>query len=106
MPDDVIISILGYPHDHNESSINILAVSTSEDIDVTRIDTDQKRLTKNQLVAIVSQIVQEVQKRAATPGDLQVYVPILMKYGLAKGKLIVSRSLKTTSLDGTQPQNV
>jgi hypothetical protein len=43
--------------------------------------------------AIVGQLVKQVCNRDADKADFQVYVPVLEKYGLTRGKLIVERSL-------------
>lgn len=42
---------------------------------------------------IVNQIVNEVRKSPATEADVQVYAPIIEKYGVAIGSKIVERSL-------------
>ena len=47
----------------------------------------------NHIVALVYEMIQEAQGRVATPSDLLVYSPIIVKYGMEKGSKIVERSL-------------
>lgn len=48
----------------------------------------------NHIDTLVYELVQKTQHRVATTSDLLVYAPIIAKYGMEKGKIIVKRSLE------------
>ena len=50
----------------------------------------------NHIDMLVFELVQKNQNRVATPSDLYVYVPIIEKYGMERGIILVERSLKAS----------
>lgn len=50
--------------------------------------------SNNHIDTLIYELVQKTQHRVATPSDLLVYAPIIAKYGIEKGKMIVERNLK------------
>lgn len=47
----------------------------------------------NHLEALVFELVQRYKNRVATSSDICVYIPVIKKYGVEKGSIIIERSL-------------
>jgi hypothetical protein len=58
-----------------------------------RINKHADALNSQKIDKIIAKIVQEVCKRKPSDADYKVYSPILEKYGIERGKLIIEKSL-------------
>jgi hypothetical protein len=62
---------------------------------VRQVNLKHRTLLNAEIKTIVSEIVESVCDRPVGEADLQVYGPILQKYGRSRGALIVERSIRS-----------
>jgi hypothetical protein len=75
---------------------NLVQIGYGVFLEIVRVvNIKHHTLLGTEVETIVTEIVERVCHHSPTKADLQVYVPILQKYGRSRGALIVERSIES-----------
>lgn len=78
-----------------EPNQNLAEIGYNVFLEIARSANDHHSTTKSKRAeSLVEKTVKEIDKRKAEKSDIQVYKPIIEKYGRERGRLIIERSTK------------
>lgn len=79
---------------------NLVQIGYGVFLEIVRsVNIKHRTLLNTEVESIVTEVVERVCNRSPTKADLQVYIPILQKYGRSQGALIVERSIRSELAD-------